>query len=165
MLGDLTARVVAWISAAFIGVLMILLALVWMGEAASKRSLEAMTAERDGLVDWADKLCGVVGEPFRQEKRQEWGQRCFAQVVNLQAFRLRATDQTNAALVANLNAQLTKKEADLKRAQRDKALAFQALDALAEASAHVPATNEVGPDYYRALNRTAGLRDAYAATP
>lgn len=164
MLGVLSARVVAAISAAFIGVLMVLLFLVWLGEGAARRNLGAMSKDRDALVTWADKVCGAVGEPFKDGKRPTWGERCFARVVILQNFRTKATDQTNAALVANLKSQLTKKEADLSRAQRDKALAFEALDALAEASANVPETNHVGPDYYRALNRTAGLRDGQAST-
>lgn len=159
----LTARFVATVSACFIGVLMVLLVMVWLGESAAKRNLGAMTADRNGLVTWGEKVCGTVGEPFKNGKRPEWGQTCFARIVTLQAFRTSATDQTNTALVGHLKTQLAKKDADLARAQRDKALAFEALDALAKEAAHVPETNEVGPAYYRALNRTAGLRDADAA--
>lgn len=162
MVDALTSKAAAAIAAAIVGVLAVLLFMVWLGESAAKRDLVAMTKDRDALVIWADKVCGAVGEPFKDGKRPTWGERCFARVVILQSFRTKATDQTNAALVANLKSQLTKKEADLSRAQRDKALAFEALDALAEASANVPETNHVGPDYYRALNRTAGLRDGQA---
>ena len=163
MAETLTARFVATVATFLIGVMLILTGMVWLGEQSAKRNLGAMTKERDGLVTWGDKICGVVGEPFKVPDRKEWGQTCFARIVTLQAFRTKATDQTNAVLVEHLNTQLAKKEADLARAQRDKRLAFEALDALAQEAAHVPETNQVGPAYYRALNRTAGLRDADAA--
>lgn len=165
MVETLTARFVATVSAFLIGVLLILMTMVWLGEQAAKRNLGAMTKDRDAHVTWADKLCGAVGEPYKAGKRPEWGQTCFARVVTLQAFRTKATDQTNVALVGHLKTQLAKKDADLARANRDKALAFEALDALAEEARRVPASNEVGPSYYRSLNRTAGLRDAPAAVP
>lgn len=135
----------------------------WLGKVGAETRLKGMTADRDSLITWGDKICGVVGEPFQVPDRKDWGRNCFARIVTLRAFRTKATDQTNAALVEHLNTQLAKKEADLARAQRDKRLAFEALDALAQEAAHVPETNQVGPAYYRALNRTAGLRDADAA--
>lgn len=161
----LTMRAVVWMAGAVVLVLLVLLGLVWLGERSAERNLTDMTAERDGMVTWGDKICGVVGEPFKVPERKEWGRNCFAQVVRLQAFRNTATDQTNKELVGHLKTQLQKSQADLSRAQRDKRLAFEALDALAQEAAHVPETNHVGPGYYGALNRTAGLRDAPISDP
>ena len=132
----------------------------WLGKVGAETRLKGMTADRDSLITWGDKICGAVGEPFQVPERKEWGRNCFARIVTLQAFRTNSTDQTNKALVEHLEAQVAKGEADLARAKRDKELAFQALDALAEEAARVPETNHVGPGYYGALNRTAGLRDA-----
>lgn len=137
----------------------------WLGEQGAKRKLTAMTSDRDSLITLGEKICGVVGEPLKAPKRAEWGQTCFARIVTLQAFRTKATDDTNKALVGHLQAQLAKSQADLARSQRDKRLAFEALDALAQEAAHVRETNQAGPGYYRALNRTAGLRDAPITDP
>lgn len=161
----LTARFVATVATFLIGVMLILMAMVWLGEQSTKRSLGAMTKDRNALSEWGEKVCGVVGEPLKAPKRDDWGQTCFARIVTLQAFRTKATDQTNKELVGHLQSQLAKKDADLARAQRDKALAFEALDALAKEAAHVRETNQAGPGYYRALNRTGGLRDAPITTP
>lgn len=165
MVETLTARFVATVATFLIGVMLILMAMVWLGEQSAKRYLGAMTKERNALVAWGEKVCGVVGEPLKVPKRDEWGQTCFARVVTLQAFRTKASDDTNKALVGHLQTQLAKSQADLARSQRDKRLAFEALDALAQEAANVPETNHVGPGYYRALNRTAGLRDAASDAP
>lgn len=35
-------------------------------------NLGVMNRDRDALVTWADKVCGAVGEPFKDGKRPTW---------------------------------------------------------------------------------------------
>jgi hypothetical protein len=158
-------QLLAWSAAALGMILAVGLLFAWMSEASLKRSLAAMTGDRDQLVTLGEKICGVVGLPLKAPKRADWGRACFDQVVDLQKFRNDASDQTNQILIDNHDTQLAKMKDDLARALRDKSLAFKALDALKEAATHVPESNEVGADYYRALNRTAGLRDTPLTDP
>lgn len=165
MLDKLTSQAVAALAAVIVGVLLVALVMVWISEAAAKRQLRAMTGDRDNLVQIGERICSAAGQPLKAPKRADWGIACHDQVADLRAFRTDASDQTNQILTDNHETQLAKMKDDLARALRDKSLAFKALDALKEAAAHVPATNEVGADYYRALNRTAGLRDAPITDP
>jgi hypothetical protein len=128
-------------------------------------------AERDGLIAWADRTCAATAVPFAASAVDPAtpvgtvlvyprGTRCEAEIRALVAFRHDAAISTARLLadaIAEQDAKRTRDVATAARAARD---ARAAATIMENANAKVGPDDRVGRDWFDALNRTAGLRDA-----
>lgn len=122
-------------------------------EAAKTRKV---TGERDASDGWISVVCASVGTP-PQTKPELYRPACQETIRRLFSFYTKANSETTKALVQAEQDRVKKLEEDNRvKAQQQQALTAQ-LRRLKEISVNVK-DDQVGPDYWAAVNRTAGLR-------
>lgn len=119
--------------------------------------LKRTERERRALQAWRDEVCGLLS-PLPAGI----GKECRDRLVWVIGFYTKATSQSNQALVEAENERVRKLESDNAARARNAQRLEAELKRLKEISAHVK-DDVVGPDYWAALNRVAGVRPATGA--
>lgn len=140
------------------------------------KTIVAVSAERDGVIQWADSTCALTVADFKivavdpktkkpvETDRQNWGRACFAEIRRLVAFERDTLKATNGVLAARIVEDLKAAERDRDTAQQAARNASAALTRLRRARANVQ-PDKVGADYWAALDASAGLLDHDPAGP
>ncbi len=127
------------------------------------RKAEQATAERDTLGVWIISLCDSVGTP-PQKTAVLYRSGCKETVRRLSFFYTTATSETTRKLVEAEQLRVKNLEADnAARIKNEQSLKNQ-LRRLREISANVKDDN-VGPEYWAAVNRVGGLHPPGQAGP
>ncbi len=115
-----------------------------------------VTKERDASDIWIFNVCSSVATP-PQSRPELYRPACMETIRRLFSFYTQANSETTKALVQAEQDRVRRLEEDNRvKAEKEQALKIQ-LRRLKEISVNVK-DDQVGPDYWAAVNRVAGLR-------
>ncbi len=122
-----------------------------------------LMGQRDQLAAWANTACAASGSdyfpsPGAKGAARMNGVACLAQVRQLAAFQKQVTSGTAEQLIAALEAREGKQNVDAMLARRAAEAARAASERMEKADAAVGNDNQVGGDWFGAVNQSAGLR-------
>jgi len=124
--------------------------------------------DRDALLGFARINCATAGAEFDASStieagktvKHKRGELCSKRMLALTAFERDTLSSSNKALAGALEQHATKSEADASAAARDAAAAAAAAHEMEKAENAIAQDNRVGPDWFDAFNRLAGLQPA-----
>lgn len=121
-------------------------------------------SERDALKRWSEVACAQAGSDFRATPGAP-GSICRQAIITLAKFRTETIAASNAALSDDIATREQKAGADLVRARAAAADARRAAELMEKANAAIGPDGQVGPAWFDAVNRAAGLRPTGTEPP
>jgi hypothetical protein len=115
--------------------------------------------QRDQLQTWATTRCAAAGEAYAPpaQSKDKPGQACAGRIDRLVKFERDTNSQTAGVLLDALNDQTRKTNTDAAKARTAAEAAAAATKRMEAANAAVK-DDQVGGDWFGALNQSAGLR-------
>lgn len=148
------------------------LTLVTVGAAAAFLYIQwsRVTGQRDAAIAWSEKACAAAGVAYAattetvdgKAVRFATGQRCYATIVDLVAFRTDTTRVAAETLAAAMRDRDARTRTDAAHARAAAEAARAATERMETADAKAAPTDRVDGDWFAALNDLAGLRPAGA---